>query len=539
MGFGGLLAAWSICIPAFIEGEQSVAMTRDYRARSPLRERQRATSPQRRNEMDYGRDAESHVRHITRTAQLTTFAGEQGTPRTWPWVLRALVHRRSIRGLGCPINLLDQIIYGSDGAPEALFHTTTKRHGGTVASKPIGEDDGCITLAKAVAQHLKPPKRYLGALAAIGEANGAVAFTASGEAVGVKSADVIKIRKGQGMSPAGTEALVLIVPTKARALAPYAELLLSFQHTYKLEVGSAKAIHQSYRLAVVKSAFKRVPCKSSTVNQALTCTCKLIVEWIEAYSGARVLNLVLEFVEDILEELWLVRSSECLTTKTVLPFSLQRRSPSRARSKVVRQDIAKAVAGELSVLRYGYGIGESAPDVSNDYPCATKADAGATKSLGSPSSRPSGSSGSASWRRPNTAISPAEIGPKDCTQGSVDAEEWGFDQSSSSPGSRNADMRRPHTTASSLAEEAKSKGTRRKRRGDRQDRDGHEDLRELFTSFAAPGEHHPRFVGRTAAAGRALGSSQLGGMCHGDFCDVKLLDRVRCFQENKTRQINF
>lgn len=512
-----------------------MTMARDHRMKSPLQERHRATSPQRRNEMDYGRDAESHVRHITRTAQFTTFAGEQGTTRSWSWTLQALAHRRSIRGLGCPIDLLDQIIYGADGAPEALFHTTTKRHGGTVASKPIGEDDGCITLAKAVAQHLKPPKRYLGALAAIGESNGAVAFTASGEAVGVKSTDVDKIRKGQGTSPAGTEALVLIVPTKARVFAPCAELLLSFQHTYKLELGSAKAVHQSYRLAVIKGAFKRVPCKSSTVNQALTCTCKMIVEWVEAYSGARVLNLVLEFVEDTMEELWLVRSSECLTTRTVLPFSLQRRSPSRTRSKAIRQDMAKAVAGDLSVLRHGYGIGESAPSVSGDHHCAIKADVKVPKLLGTPGSRLLGPPGSALWRRPNTAMLPAEIGPKDCTRGSVDAEEWGFDQSTSSPGIRKGDMRRPHTTTSALAEEAKSKGTGRRGRGSHQDRDACEDLREMFSSFAAPGEHDPRFVGRTAAAGRALGSSQLGGMCHGDYCDVNLLDRVRKIQESKRR----
>lgn len=381
-----------------------------------------------------------------------------------------------------------------------------------MALKPIGEDDGCITLAKAVAQHLRPSKRYLGALEAVGETNGAVAFT-SGEAVAVKSSDLEKIRKGQGTVPAGTEALVLLVPTKARAPAPCAELLLSIQHTFKLELGSAKVVHRSYRVAVVKGDSKRVPCKSSTINQKLNHTCKVIVEWIEAYSVARVLNLVLEFVEDALGKLWLVRSSECIMTRGVRPYSVQRHSPSPEQSKASRLEMAKGVAGELSVLRYGYGIGESVPSPPSGLPHATF-----------DSGRLSRSPGSSSWRRPNTAMSPAEVGPKGGGQGSVDAEEWGFGRSDSSPDRQSASLRRPQTTTSLVA--AAVARRRARRRGRDHDHDPHKDVEDMFRGFAAPGEHHPRLVGQTAAAGRALGSSQLGGMCHGDFCDVDLLDKV-------------
>lgn len=489
-------------------------MAPGHRARSPLRERERAISPNRRKEIDYGHDAECQVRHIARTKQLTTFAGEQGTPREWSWVLQGLVYRRSTHGLGCPIDLLDQIIYGVDGAPEALFYTT--KRGGTVALKPIGEDDGCMTLAKVVAQHLRPPKRYLGTLETVGETNGAVAFT-SGEAIAVKSLDLEKYRKGQGTVPTGTEALVLLVPTKAQALSPCAELLLSIQHTFKLELGSAKAIHRSYRIAVVKGDPKRVPCKSSTINQKLHHTCEVIVQWIETYSGARILNLVLEFVEDVLGKLWLVRSSECTTTRRVRLYSLQRRSPSPVQSKASRLETAKAVAGELSVLRYGYGIGETMPSPSNDLPHPTIE-----------SSRLCQSPASSSWRRPNTAISSAEIGTKGNSQGSVDAEEWGFGRSASSPDGQNSSSRRPQSTNSFVAAAAATttRGARRRRR--RHELDSHKGAGDMFQGFVAPGEHDARFVGRTAAAGRALGSSQLGGMCNGDFCNVDLLDKVIC-----------
>lgn len=436
------------------------------------------------------------MRHIARTKQLTTFAGEEGTHRGWPWVLRCLVHRRSSRGLGCPIQILDTVIYGADGAPEALFYSTG---GGTttVVSRAIGEDEGCIAFAKAVA-HLKCPKRYIGALTAAGEVNGAVAFTSGGEAIAIKTTDVAKIGKGQGTPPAGTEALVLLVPTRA----PCAELLLSIQHTFSLEPSTAKAVNQSYRLVMLLGSSKRVPCKSSTINRKLERACKKMVLWIEAYSGLRVLRLVLEFVEDALGELCLVRTSECSTSNAAPPYSKQHRSPSPSQSKALRLQIAKGISDELSTLRYGYGIGESAPSLHVQ-----------TRSITEGSSLSPLVGGVAPispghvHARPHTAISPADVSQGG---GSIDAEEWGF--GSKSP-SRSLDTRRPQTTATSSIAARDGDG-------------GQQKEEEMFRGFAAPGEHDPREIGRTATAGRALGSSQLGGMCHGDFCNLELLDKV-------------
>ena len=474
----------------------------DYRTRSPLRERQRAVSPQRGDKVDYGHDAEKHVRHIARTKQLTTFAGEEGVQRPWPWVLRSLVHRRSTHGLGCPVDILDTVVYNVDGAPEALFYTSE----GAVVSRVIGDDDGCISLAKAIAQ-LKPPQRYAAALAAVAETRGAVAFTSSGEVVAIKTIDVEKIRKGQGSAPAATEALVRLVPT----LSPCAEPLLGIQHTYTLEPSTAKPVHRSYRLATLKGVAKRVPCRSCTLNQKLEQCCKQVVLWIAAYSGARVLRLVLEFVEDTLGALWLVRSSECSTTKIVRPYSRQRRSPSPSQSKNARIQISQGIADELYTLRYGHGIGESAPTPS---PPRIRGD----KLTSSPREEPKEPIGST--RRPYTAMSAAEAGG---SQGTLDAEEWGLEESELSP-SRNHDTRRPQTTATN-----NHGAMGAARRFERQDRGGGGSSigRMAFQGFADPGEVDPREVGRTAAAGRALGSSQLGRMCHGDFCDTDLLDKVR------------
>lgn len=470
-------------------------MAPGHRRRSPLKERERPTSPQRRNEVDYGHDAEKHVRHIARTRQLTGFAGEEGTLRDWSWVLRSLIHRKFDRGTGCPVNILDTIIY-CDGSPEALYYT----NGGNVVSRVISEDEGCITLAKAMA-HLRPPKKYIGAmatktsktaLAGGGETNGAVAFTSAGEAVAIKAADVEKIRKAQSTPPTGTEALVLAVPTKA----PCAELLLSIQHTFALEPCAAKPVHRSYRLVMLKGVPTRVPCQSSTINKKLCRLCKQVVLWIEAYSGARVLRLVLELVEDVYGALWLVRSSECSTSQTVLPYSRQRRSPSPAQSKTTRLEVAPGIADELSLLRYGHAIGESAPSPTYGLDMLDT----------SPNPR--------SNRRAQTAMSPVEAGG---SQGSLDAEEWGFKRSGS-PSTAN-DPTRPWTVSTSQSAQA---------RENRRDQGGRnlEDIGVTFQGFAAPGEHDPREIGRTAAAGRALGSSQLGRMCHGDFCDTDLLDKV-------------
>lgn len=467
-------------------------MTSNHRTRSPLRERARTTSPKRGGEVDYGHDAERHVRHIARTKQLTTFAGEEGTQRSWSWVLHSLVHHRSNRGRGCPVDILDTVIYGADGAPETLYYSS----GGTVASKVIGEDGGCISLAKAML-HLRPPKRYIAALNAAAEINGAVAFTSEEEAVAVKTIDMEKIRKGQGTPPTGTEALVLLVPTKA----PMAELLLSVQHAFTLEPSVAKPVHSSYRLVMLKGGSKRVACKSHAINRKLERMCKQVIEWIEACGGARVLRLVLEFVEDALGALWLVRSSECCTTKTVCTYSRQRRSPSPSQSKAVRLHAAKDIANELSLLRYGYKIGESAPSPNT----------GVTAMAPSPIGGAVNETGT--YRRPHTAMSPAEISG---SQGTIDAEEWGFDRSDSPI--RSLDARRPQTTAVPAAADAT--------RGGRQEQDGDQGVGLMFRGFAAPGERDPREIGRTAAAGRALGSSQLGLMCHGDFCNTDLLDKV-------------
>lgn len=438
------------------------------------------------------------MRHITRTKQLTTFAGEEGTERGWPWVLQCLVHRRSNRGSGCPIQILDTIIYGADGAPEALYYTTGE---GTVVSRPIGEDEGCITFAKAVA-HLKPPKRYIGALTAAEEVNGAVAFTSGGEALAVKTTEVAKIGKGQGTPPTGTEALVILVPTRA----PCAELLLSIQHTFSLEPSTAKAVNRSFRLVILNGSSKRVPCKSSTVNRKLEYACKQVVQWIEACSGARVLRLVLEFVEDALGEFCVVRTSACSTSKAAHQYSRQRRSPSPSQSKASRLQIAKGIADELSILRYGHGIGKSAP-ISHSQTPGTAGGTPLSPLVGGAALKSPG----IFHARPHTALSPADVSQG---EGSIDAEEWGFGVKSPS---RNLDTRRPRTTASTGSAVATYGGDGRQKEG-------------MFRGFAAPGEHDPKEIGRTATAGRALGSSQLGGMCHGDFCNVELLDKVMtCF----------
>ena len=482
-------------------------MAPDHRNRSPLRERERSTSPQRGNEVDYGQDAEKHVRHIARTTQLTTFAGQEGTRRDWPWVLQGLVYRRSDRGSGCPVNILDTIIY-CDGSPETLYCTS----GGNVVSTVISEDEGCITFPKAM-MHLRLPKKYVGAMNAAATRdptagmNGVVAFTSSGEAVAIKTTDVEKIRKGQSTPPTGTEALVLLVPTKA----PSAELLLSIQHTFVLEPCAAKPVHRSYRLVILKGVPTRVPCQSSTINKKLCRLCKQVVLWIEAYSGARVLRLVLEVVEDIYGHLWLVRSSECTTTKAVLPYSQQRRSPSPAQSKTARLQSAKDIADELSLLRYGHAIGESAPshtpgvDIQTKWPEST------------------------SHRRAQTAMSPAEVGS---SQGTLDAEEWGFKRSES-PSAATRGPRRPQTVSAggSASVAVASSSASGHAREDRRYQEGRnlQDIGVKFQGFAAPGEQDPRGIGRTAAAGRALGSSQLSRMCHGDFCDTDLLDKVCAF----------
>lgn len=467
-------------------------MAPGHRSRSPLRERHRAISPQRGNEVDYGQDAEKHVRHIARTKQLTTFAGEEGTHHGWSWVLKSLVYHRSHRGLGCPVDVLDTVIYGVDGAPEALY--CTRR--GTVVSSTIGEDDGCITSAKAVA-YLRPPKRYIEALTAAAETNGAVAITFTGEAVLIKTVDVEKIRKGQGTPPTGTEALVGLVPSRA----PCVEPLLSLQHTCILDSSVAKPVHRSYRLVLLKGASERIPCKSSIINRKLERSCKKVVSWIEAYSRARVLHVTLEFVEDALGELWLVRSSECSITKTVLPYSEKHRSPSPFQSKEARLQTVKHIANDLSILRYGYGLGETASSVTTDLVGVTRSpEEGILKDPGS-------------HQRPHTAMSQAEVSN---TQGTINAEEWGIERIESQSKGRN--VQRPQTTAAGVVVT--------KPRGDRQGRDLDQDTCRIFQTFAAPGECDPREVGRTAAAGRALGSSQLGRMCYGDFCQTDLLDKV-------------
>lgn len=486
----------------------------DHRSRSPLRERERAISPQRRDEVDYGHDAEKHVRHVARTKQLKTFAGEEGVRRTWPWVLQSLVHRRSSRGLGCPADILDTVVYSVDGAPEALFYTSE----GTVVSRVIGDDEGCISLAKAIAQ-LRAPQKYAAALAATAETRAAVAFTSSGEVVAIKTVDVEKIRKGQGTAPAATETLVRLVPTSS----PCAEPLLGIQHTFTLEPSTAKPVHRSYRLAVLKGVSKRIPCRSCTLNQKLEQCCKQMVLWIAACSGARVLRLVLEFVEDALGDLWLVRSSECSTTKTVRPYSRQRGSPSPSQSKTARIQISQGIADELYTLRYGHGIGESAP-------VAAALGLGAKK-VTSPPGQALREPGLGS-RRPYTAMSPAEAGSS--SQGTVDAEEWGLGESELP--SKNLDARRPQTTAitrtSNDAAMVATRADRRDKKGGGGARTSRSDIgRVAFRGFADSGERDPREVGRTAAAGRALGSSQLGRMCHGDFCDTDLLDKVYIYAQ--------
>lgn len=466
-------------------------MAPDHRTTSPLRERQRATSPNRGNELDYGHDADNTVRHITRTKQLTIFSGREGTQRGWSWVLHSLAYRRSNRGRGCPVHILDTVVYGVDGAPEAVYYTAN----GTVASSAIGDDEGSITFAKAIGAHLRLPKRYAEAWKTATETYRAVAFTVAGEAVAIKAADVDKIRKGQGTVPTGTEALVVAVPTKA----PCAEPLLSVQHTLTLEPSVAKPIHRSYRLIVLKGAAKRVPCKSSMINQKLERACKRVLQWIEAYSGARVLHIVLEFVEDALGELLLVRSSECSTTKSVPVYSRQRRSPSPSESKALRLETAKGIADELCLVRFGHRLGENSPSPTSRQ--VVEASGQVRGALASPGS----------CRRPHTAMSPAEAGG---AHGAVDAEEWGFKRGDSL--SRGMNELRPRTSA--VGPSVVTRGGRQEIAGD--------NIEQMFRGFAAPGECVAWEAGRSAAAGRALGSSQLGSKCHGDFCNTDLLDKV-------------
>ncbi|CAM9217533.1 unnamed protein product, partial [Hapterophycus canaliculatus] len=491
-------------------------MPSDHRTRSPLRERERSTSPQRRGEIDFGHDAEKHVRHIARSRKLTAFAGDEGTPRDWSWVLKGLSHRRFEQGAGCPVDILDTVIY-CDGSPEALYYT----NGGSVVSNIIADEEGCITFVKAMA-HLRSPKKYVGSLAtagtttmaAIAGANGAVAFTSAGEAVAIKAADMEKIRKAQSTPPTGTEALTLLVPTKG----PSAELLLNIQHTFVLEPCTGKPVHRSYRLVLLKGVSRRMPCQSSTSNKKLERLCKKVVLWIEAYSRARVLRLVLEVVEDIYGDLWLVRSSECSTTKIELPYSRQRRSPSPRQSKAVRIQLARGVADELSLLRFGHAIGESAPSpaIGLEMPATSSADRGRRIEQGI-----------GLHPRAQTAMSPAEASG---SQGTLDAEEWGF-KSSKSPSSTNRNAPRPQTVSTSrhASMGVESISSPARARKSRRDREGGEvvDIGVTFEGFAGPGEHDPREIGRTAAAGRALGSSQLGRMCYGDFCNTDLLDKIQ------------
>ncbi|CAM9159639.1 unnamed protein product [Ectocarpus fasciculatus] len=491
-------------------------MVHDHRSRSPLRERERSTSPLRPDEVDHGHDAEKHVRHITRTTQLTAFAGGDGVPRDWPWVLQGLAHRRFGQGTGCPVDILETIIY-SDGSPEALYYTNA----GRVVSRTIAEEEGCITFAKAMA-HLRPSKKYIGALAdassCVAEGgvgvNGAVAFTSAGEAIPVKTVDLGKIRKAQGTPPTGTVALVVLIPPKA----PCVEPLLSIQHTFVLEPCAGKSVHRSYRLVQLKGVPKRIPCNSSTLNKKLGRLCNQVLLWIEAYSGARVLRLVLEVVEDVFGNLRLVRSSECVTTKSVLPYSRQRRSPSPSQSKNARLQSAQDIADELSLLRYGHAIGESAPYPPSELGMLT------TSPVGREDRREPRVE---SYRRAQSAMSPAEAGG---SQGTLDAEEWGFERSES-PARTVRGARRPQTvsTECSSSMEVASIFNTAQARGNRRG-DGAAAVRDIgvtFQGFAAPGEHDPREIGRTAAAGRALGSSQLARMCHGDFCDTDLLDKIQ------------
>lgn len=470
-------------------------MPPSHRARSPLRERKRATSPKRKEEIDYGQDAEKHVRHIARTKKLTTFAGDEGVSHGWPWVLKNLAYRRSHHELGCPVDVLDTVVYGADDAPGAVYYTRN----GAIVGDSIGEDQSSVSLTTAI-KHLQLPRRYLGVRAPSEASNGAVAFSSAGEATAITSTDLGKIRAGHATPPAGTEALVLWVPTKGACTEP----LLSAQHVYALEDGSAKPIHLSYRLSVVKGESKRIPCKSSTVNRTLMRTCNDVVEWIEACSGGRVLSLVLEFVEDALGSWWVVRTSSCATTKTVRPYTQQRRSPSPSQSKVARLEVAKSIADELSFLRYGHGIGQS-PAVPSDPSggerrtpshCASAAKSPDSCQRARPTTKPPTGASS----RESCAARGKE---QKCENDSLDTEPrttW-------------------PTTAASVA---------RARQGGEEGRE-----EDAFQGFAAPGEQDPRLVGRSAAAGKALGSSQLRGMCPGDFCGVTLLDKVSLSEDGR------
>lgn len=466
----------------------TLGMASEHRTKSPIRER--STSPQRRGEFDYGQDGDKHVRHIARTKELTTFPGQKGTQRNWPWVLKSLAHRRTKHGFGCPIQILDTVIYGIDGAPEALYYTKD----GAVVSRTIGDSKGNLTLAKAVA-HLRLPARYSGVTHVAAETHGAVSFTTAGETVALKEEDVQKIRKGQGIAPTGTEALVLAVPTRA----PCVEPLLSIQHVFNLETSVAKAVHRSFRLVTLKGIAKRIPCVSSTLNRKLERACGSVLGWIEAYSEARVVCLLLEFIEDVLGELWLVRSSKCCITKNLLSYRRQQRSPSPTQSKALRIVAARGIGDEINILRFGHGIGESPSSPSTQCLVGSNiSKGGETKQRGSN-------------KRAHKAMSPTELGGR---KSPIDADEWGFRQNSSAIQGMD---HRPWTTKDvPIAPD----------QNERCFEQGAITGGRMCRGFAALKERDSKEVGRTPAAGRALGSSQLHGECPGDFCRTNVPDKV-------------
>lgn len=465
------------------------SMASEHRTKSPVRER--PISPQRGKEFDYGQDGDKHVRHIARTKQLTTFPGQEGTQRNWSWVLKSLAHRRTKHGFGCPIRILDSVIYGIDGAPEALYHTKD----GAVVCRTIGDSKGNITLAKAVT-HLRRPARYSEVTNVPTEIHRVVSFTNAGEAIVLKEDDIQKIQKGQGVAPTGTEALVLVVPTRA----PCVEPLLSIQHVFNLETSVAKAVHRSFRLVTLKGIAKRIPCVSSTLNRKLERACRSVLGWIEAYSHARVVCLLLEFIEDVLGDLWLVRSSKCRVTKNILSYRRQQRSTCPTQSKALRIVAARGIADELSILRFGHGIGESPSSPS------TQCRVGSTISKGGETKQ------RGSNKRGHKAISPTEVG---CRKSLIDTDEWSFGQNAST--SQRKDHR-PRTTKDISIALDQTK---------RRFKQGVVPSGRICRGFAALKEHDSKEVGRTPAAGRALGSSQLHGECPGDFCHTNVPDKVK------------
>lgn len=464
-------------------------MASEHRTKSPVRER--PTSPQRGGEFDYGQDGDKHVRHIARTKQLTTFPGQEGTQRNWSWVLKSLAHRRTKHGFGCPVRILDTVIYGIDGAPEALYYTKD----GAVVSRTIDDCKGNITLAKAVT-HLRLPARYSGVTNVATETRGAVSFTTAGETVVLKEGDVQKMRKGQGVAPTGIEALVLAVPTRA----PCVEPLLSIQHVFNLETSIAKAVHRSFRLVTLKGVVKRIPCVSSTLNRKLERACGSVLGWIEAYSQVRVVNLFLEFIEDVFGDLWLVRSSKCCITKNILSYRRQQRSTSPTQSKALRIVAARGVADELNILRFGHGIGKSPSSPSTQCLVGSNiSEGGETEQRGSN-------------KRAHKSMSSTELGGRTSLIG---ADEWGFGQNASTS---QGEEHRPRTMkdAPIALDQNKRRFKEAAVMGGR-----------MCRGFAALKERDSKEVGRTPAAGRALGSSQLHGECPGDFCRTNVPDKVK------------